>query len=177
MTIARAIVSPTSRSDRASEGSPPFGGGAADVGVAIFSAPIGSKEEIAMKLVISDPKSGNSYQVEVPKESEGRLIGTKIGQTLDAGCVGAPGYKVVVTGGSDKEGFPMRRDIPGPRRGRFLLSDQPGFRPTDKGQRVRKMVRGNTVSDETMQINAKVSEYGEKPLADLFPKTEKKEKK
>ena len=129
-----------------------------------------------MKLVISDPKSGSSYQVEVPKESESRLIGTKIGATLDAGFVGAPGYKVIVTGGSDKEGFPMRRDIPGPRRGKFLVSSGPGFNPTDKGLRMRKTIRGNTISDETMQVNAKVSEYGEKPLAEIFPKGEKTEK-
>jgi small subunit ribosomal protein S6e len=129
-----------------------------------------------MKLVISDQKTGNSHQVEVPKESEARLIGTKIGQTIDGGFVGAAGYKLTVTGGSDKEGFPMRRDIPGPRRAKFLLSDTPGFRPTEKGMRMRKTVRGNTISDETMQVNAKVVEYGEKPLADLFPKGEKKEK-
>jgi small subunit ribosomal protein S6e len=129
-----------------------------------------------MKLVISDPKGGKSYQVEVPKESETRLIGTKIGQTLDGGLAGAAGYKIEVTGGSDKEGFPMRKDIPGVRRGRFLLSSGPGFKSKNKGERMRKTIRGNTISEETMQINAKVVEYGEKPLAELFPSA-KKEKK
>ena len=130
-----------------------------------------------MKLVISDQKTGKSYQVEVSKESESRLIGTKIGQTIDAGFTGAPGYKLQVKGGSDKEGFPMRRDIPGPRRGKFLLSSGSGIRPQEKGERRRKTVRGNTISDETMQINAIVVEYGEKPLADLFPKVEGEKKK
>ncbi|MFH0817007.1 MAG: 30S ribosomal protein S6e [Candidatus Micrarchaeota archaeon] len=128
-----------------------------------------------MKLVISDPKSGKSHQVEVPKESESRLVGTKIGQIVDIGFAGAPGYKAVVTGGSDKEGFPMRKDIPGPRRGRFLVTSGPGFKSTEKGQRMRKMIRGNTISEETMQVNVKVSEYGEKPLVEIFPKSEKKE--
>lgn len=130
-----------------------------------------------MKLVISDPKNGMSHQVEIPKESEARFVGLKIGQTIDAGFAGAPGYKLEVTGGSDKEGFPMRKDIPGPRRGKFLLSAPPGFKPSDKGQRMRKTVRGNTLSDEIMQVNAKVVEYGEKPLAELFPKADKGQKK
>ncbi|MFH1470326.1 MAG: 30S ribosomal protein S6e [Candidatus Micrarchaeota archaeon] len=130
-----------------------------------------------MKLVISDPKTGDSFQIEIPKESESRLIGTKIGQAIDVGFAGATGYKAIVTGGSDKDGFPMRKDIPGPRRGRFLVSSGSGFNPTEKGQRMRKTIRGNTISDETMQINAKVTEYGEKPLKEIFPKAEKKEKK
>jgi small subunit ribosomal protein S6e len=130
-----------------------------------------------MKLVISDPKDGKSYQVEIPKESEARLVGTKMGQTIDAGFLGAPGYKLLVTGGSDKEGFPMRSDIPGARRGKFLLSSGQGFNPRHSGDRKRKTVRGNTLSDETMQVNTKVSEYGEKPLAELFGKKEEGEKK
>ena len=128
-----------------------------------------------MKLVISDTKTGKSFQVEIPKESEAKIVGLKIGQSFDAGFAGAPGYKLELTGGSDKEGFPMRRDIPGPRRAKFLLSSGSGFRSTQKGMRMRKTVRGNTISEETMQVNAKVLEAGAKPLEELFVKAEKKD--
>ncbi len=127
-----------------------------------------------MKLVISDPKSGKTYQIEIPKESEVRLIGTKMGETVDVGFAGAPSYKVEITGGSDKDGFPMRKDISGTRRGRFLLSSGQGFNPKSKGERKRKTVRGNIISDQTMQVNAKIVEYGDKPLDELFGKKEEK---
>ncbi|MFH1447374.1 MAG: 30S ribosomal protein S6e [Candidatus Micrarchaeota archaeon] len=130
-----------------------------------------------MKLVISDQKSGKSYQVVIPKESENMFIGVKIGDTVDVGFAGAPGYKGQITGGSDKDGFPMRRDISGSRRGHFLLSSGTGFNPKRKGERKRKMVHGNTIGEGIMQINMKITEYGEKPLEELFAKKEEENKK
>ena len=45
-----------------------------------------------------------------------------------------------------------------------------------KGQRKRKTVRGNTISNDTVQVNCKVVKKGEKPLEELVP-TKPKEKK
>ncbi|MEM4389110.1 MAG: 30S ribosomal protein S6e [Candidatus Micrarchaeia archaeon] len=122
-----------------------------------------------MKIVIADPKAGNTFQTELAKGKEGALIGLKIGDVFDGALVGAPGYRLRITGGSDKEGFPMRADVAGSRRVDVLLSAPPGFRPSRKGERARKKVRGNVVSDAIAQLNTVVVEPGPKPLAELFP--------
>jgi len=44
-----------------------------------------------------------------------------------------------------------------------------------KGLRLRKTVRGNTVSRETVQINMKVIKAGRKKLEEIFPKSEQTE--
>lgn len=107
-----------------------------------------------MRIVIGEPKTRKSYQVEKEISS---LQGLKIGDEFEGGVLGLEGFKLQITGGSDKEGFPMRVEIPGPGRKRVLLSGPPGFWPLKEGQRRRKLVRGNTVSDATMQLNCKIT--------------------
>ena len=82
--------------------------------------------------------------------------------------IGLEGYKLKITGGSDKNGFPMKRTIPGARRVRSLVSGGVGYKPARKGERRRKTFRGNTVSDDIVQINTVVIEKGEKPLEELI---------
>ncbi|MCX6778014.1 MAG: 30S ribosomal protein S6e, partial [Candidatus Micrarchaeota archaeon] len=110
-----------------------------------------------MKVVISN-KDGNAYQTEIPEDRARIMTGMKIGDPLDGGVVGAPGYKLEITGGSDSCGFPMRHDVKGARRLRILISGAPGFRPTDRGERQRKVVRGNTIGEGIAQLNVKVVE-------------------
>jgi len=133
-----------------------------------------------MKIVIADSKTGKAYGVEVPKDKESALMGKKIGDKVEGGLFGADGYEIVLTGGSDLAGFPMRADVSGPRRAGIIVSSGPGYRKTAKGKREKRNVRGNIISDQIMQVNAKVSNYGSKPLEELFPKAaagEKKEEK
>jgi small subunit ribosomal protein S6e len=132
-----------------------------------------------MKLVISDSKTGKSYGVEVPKDKDAVLIGKKIGDKLEGGAFGAEGYELVITGGSDLAGFPMRRDVSGARRAGVILSSGTGYRTTGKGMRAKRFVRGNLISDQIMQVNAKVATAGPKALDELFPSAakEKKEEK
>lgn len=119
------------------------------------------------KVVISDPKSRKAYQKEVDHAASG-LLGKKIGETLSAASLGLEGYTLEITGGSDSEGFPMRRDVEGTGRKRIILSHPPGFHPARKGQRKRKSIRGNTISSDILQINTKVVEHGKKRIADLL---------
>lgn len=129
-----------------------------------------------MKLVISDPKTGRSYQAEIPKEKEAIVMGLKIGDSFDGGVVGAAGYKLQITGGSDKDGVPMRKDLKGGRKAKLLLSGGVGFRPKRKGERRKKNVRGSLVTDQIVQLNTKVAEWGERKLEELFPPKQKEEK-
>ena len=126
------------------------------------------------RAVISDPKIGKSYQVPVAGHHANSLIGKKIGDVVDGIFVGLPGYKLQITGGSDKDGFPMRKDLPGPRRKKLLVSKSIGFNAQEGGLRIRKNMRGNTISPDTLQINMKVTQHGMKPVGDLVKKEEKK---
>lgn len=121
---------------------------------------------MAFKLVISEGEK--SHQVEVDQAQTKQLVGLKIGDEIDASLVGLNGYKLKITGGSDKNGFPMKKDVDGPRRIRSLLSGGLGFEPRRDGQRRRKTVRGNTVSDDIVQINTIVTEKGAKSIDELL---------
>ena len=121
---------------------------------------------MAFKLVISEGE--NSHQLEVEAAESKKLIGLKIGDKFDAFMVGLKGYTLKITGGSDKNGFPMKKDVEGPRRIKSLLSGGIGFNPKRDGQRRRKTVRGNTISDDIVQINAIVDQKGEKNIDEIL---------
>lgn len=128
---------------------------------------------MAFKLVISE--DGKSHQVEVDTAKDKKLIGLKIGDEIDASLVGLDGYKLKITGGSDKNGFPMKTDVEGPRRIKSLLSSGLGFKPKRDGQRRRKTIRGNTVSADIVQINTIVTEKGAKSIDELLGAQEAEE--
>ena len=129
-----------------------------------------------MRMVIADPASGKSYQVELDKDKEAHISGKKIGEELDGNLVGAAGYTLELTGGSDGSGFPMRTEVHGAAKKPILTSKGTGFNAKRKGERRRKYVRGNTFSTEIVQINAKVKKAGATSLEQLFPKQEKESK-
>lgn len=131
-----------------------------------------------MKIVISDPKIGKSFGAEIPRDKESSFIGKKIGDKLEGGIVGAEGYELSITGGSDISGFPIRKDVSGPRRLGVILSSGTGITKHKKGFRAKRNVRGNVISDQIVQVNTTVSQHGSRPLEELFPKAagEKKEK-
>ena len=120
------------------------------------------------KIVINDT-DGKSYNFEVTGHHAQNLMGKKLGEQVDGINVNLPGYKLEITGGSDKSGFPMRRDVEGSQRRRLLLSEGVGFHPTDyHGKRRRISVRGNRISADVIQVNMKVAKSGTKPVAEHF---------
>lgn len=125
---------------------------------------------MAFKLIISQGEK--SHQMEVEAAESKKLVGMKIGTEFDASTVGLQGYTLRITGGSDKNGFPMKKDVEGPRRIKSLLSGGVGFKPRRKGQRRRKTVRGNTISDDIVQINTIVVKKGSKSIEDLLASEE-----
>ena len=105
------------------------------------------------KLTVSDVK-GKSITKELKDSDANTLLGLQLGNETDASIVGLKG-KLKLTGGSDKSGVPMRNDIHGSARKYILLSKGVGLQAAEIGQRVRKLMRGNTVSEEIYQINCK----------------------
>ncbi len=120
------------------------------------------------KAIIADPKNGKTYKHDITGHYANALVGKKIGDEVDGLYVGLPGYKLLVTGGSDKDGFPMRPDLPGPRRKRLLVSGGVGFHPPRPGMRKKKTVRGNTISPDILQLNLKIVQRGPKSLEDAW---------
>jgi len=110
------------------------------------------------KVIVSDPEDGTSKTVELEDARAVPLIGKKIGDIIDGSVVGLPGFKVQITGGSDKDGFPMRPNVHGGVRRHVVLSGGVGFNPQNEGERRRKRVRGNIITDEIVQVNMKVVE-------------------
>ena len=109
---------------------------------------------VSFKLVLSDPKTGRSEASEVKEAQAQLLIGRKIGEVIDGSALGLAG-RIKITGGSDKAGFPMRADTLGGGKNYVLLTEGVGFRTKEEGAKKRKLVRGNTITEETYQVNAK----------------------
>lgn len=103
------------------------------------------------KLTISD-KNGKSITREVKEKDANPLLGLKIGTDVDAAIVGQAG-KMKITGGSDKSGVPMRSDVQGGARKYVMLSKGVGLRAAELGQRFRKLIRGNIITEDLYQIN------------------------
>ncbi len=121
------------------------------------------------KVVISDPETGKAYQRIISGANANKLIGREVGDTVNGTVVELPpDYELQITGGSDKDGFPIRPDIPGPVRKRILLSGGVGYRPRERGIRKKKMVRGKTITRDIVQINMKVVKHGKVPLEEYF---------
>ena len=123
---------------------------------------------VEFKAIINDVKTGKSYNVAVSGHHANSLIGKSVGEVIDGIFVGLPGYKLKITGGSDGNGTPMRKDLPGNKRRMLLMSESLGFHEKYPGQRRRVAIRGCTISSEIVQINMAVSEYGPKSIEDTM---------
>jgi len=110
------------------------------------------------KIIVSDPETGKSSVVEVEGNRAAPLVGRRIGDAVDGSITGLSGHKMLITGGCDKDGFPMRPDVHGGVKSRFLLGGGVGYQPIEKGGRRRKTVRGNTITEDIVQINMKIIE-------------------
>jgi len=125
------------------------------------------------KIIVSDPETGKSQSVELEETQAVPLIGRKLGEVIDGAAVKLSGYKLKITGGSDKDGFPMRPNIHGGVRIGAILSEGVGFHPSQKGERKRKTLRGNVITDAIVQINMKIVEKPKKSKKAEKPKAEK----
>ena len=126
------------------------------------------------KIIVSDPETGKSQSVEVEETQAVPLIGRKLGEVIDGAAIKLSGYKLKITGGSDKDGFPMRPNIHGGVRVGAILSEGVGFHSTNKGERKRKTLRGNVITDAIVQINMKILEQPKKSKKVEKPKEEAK---
>ncbi len=109
-------------------------------------------------LIISDPETGTSQKVELEDARMAPIMGRRIGEVIDGTVADLAGHKIQLTGGTDKDGIPMRPDVHGGVKARIVLSGGVGYKPKNKGERKRVVVRGNTVSVDTTFLNFKIVE-------------------
>ncbi len=124
-----------------------------------------------MKLTISDKKTGKAYSKDLEKPE---FIGKKIGDEISLDNIGLAGYSAKITGGSDKNGFPMKPTVEGSSRRKIRMKGGIGFKPKKKGLYRRKSVRGKIVSDNINQLNLIVTKHGSEKLEKILAKKEEK---
>ncbi len=119
---------------------------------------------MAIKVVIGT-KEGKCLQKEIDVAKA--LFGLKIGQSFKGELIDLPGYEFEITGGSDKIGFAMRKDINSSSRAKILAVQGIGLKKQANGKRVRKTVAGGIIGDQTAQVNVKVLKSGAIPLFEV----------
>lgn len=128
-----------------------------------------------MKLNISFPATGCQKLIEVDDEKKLRSFYEKrMSQEVSAECLGDEwkGYVVRISGGNDKQGFPMKQGILTTGRVRLLLSaGHSCYRPRRDGERRRKSVRGCIVDAQLSVLNLVIIKKGEQEIPGLTDTT------
>lgn len=119
------------------------------------------------KIIVSDPKTGESFNKILNSEEMENLIGKKLGENITLSFMDLDGYEAQITGGSYMTGMPMRSDVDGIGLKKILIGKGLG---NNTNTRLKKSVAGNTISQFTSQVNLKITKQGEKPLKEVLGK-------
>ncbi|XP_026902948.2 40S ribosomal protein S6 [Acinonyx jubatus] len=130
---------------------------------------------LTMKLNISFPATGCQKLIEVDDERKLRTFYEKrMATEVAADALGEEwkGYVVRISGGNDKQGFPMKQGVLTHGRVRLLLSKGHScYRPRRTGERKRKSVRGCIVDANLSVLNLVIVKKGEKDIPGLTDTT------
>jgi len=128
-----------------------------------------------MKLNISYPVTGAQKVFDFEDEKKLRIFFEKrLAQEVDASSLGDEwkGYVVRISGGNDKQGFPMKQGILTTGRVRLLMSaGHSCYRPRRTGERRRKSVRGCIVDANLSVLHLVIVKKGEEDIPDLTNRT------
>jgi small subunit ribosomal protein S6e len=124
-----------------------------------------------MKLNISYPVTGSQKAVVVDDEKKlAQFFGKRMGQEVTGDDLGDEfkGYVFKITGGNDKDGFPMKQGILLSGRTRILMSDGHScYRIRRSGERKRKSVRGCIVGHDIQALALAIVKVGEQQIEGL----------
>lgn len=127
-----------------------------------------------MKLVIASPSTGAVKTVEVEDDVLRRTnlgdyrMGNEIGGEIFGQAFS--GYKFRISGGQDKDGFPMKQGVMSNARVRLLLTPgTTGYQAwrARTGERKRRSVRGCILGSDLATISLVVIEKGQKEIEGL----------
>jgi small subunit ribosomal protein S6e len=124
-----------------------------------------------MKLNISNPATGAQKLIDIEDEKKLRtFMDKRISQEVDAGCLGNEwkGYVVRISGGNDKQGFPMKQGILTNNRVRLLMArGMSCYRERRSGERRRKSVKGCIVDNTLSVLSLVIIKKGEQEIDGL----------
>jgi small subunit ribosomal protein S6e len=127
-----------------------------------------------MKLIISNPATGSCKSIEIDDEKKLRVFYDKrMAQEVQGDSLGDEfkGYIFKITGGNDKQGFPMMQGVLVAGRVRLLLrKGHSGYRPRRDGERRRKSVRGCIVGPDMSALDLVIVKKGEAELPGITDK-------
>ena len=109
---------------------------------------------VEFKVVVSDPKSGRAYNVDASGGAAGAIVGKRIGDEIDAGTLGLAGYKILITGASDRTGITAKKGLPGAGRKKLLLAGVSGSTRQwtgSAGERPSGQARSPRISSRSMR--------------------------
>jgi len=131
-----------------------------------------------MKLNIAYPANGSQKLIEIDDERRLRVFMDKrMGAEVPGDSVGPEfaGYVFKITGGNDKQGFPMKQGVMLPTRVKLLLAQGHScYRPRRTGERKRKSVRGCIVGMDLAVLSLVVVKQGEGEIAGITDVTHPK---
>jgi len=124
-----------------------------------------------MKLNIANPATGAQKLLDLDDEKRYRVFyDRKISQEVPGDSIGDEwkGYIFRITGGNDKQGFPMKQGVLLPYRVKLLLSDGHScYRIRRTGERRRKSVRGCIVGPDIAVLSLIIVKQGDAEIPGL----------
>ncbi|KAG0078921.1 40S ribosomal protein S6 [Linnemannia elongata] len=127
------------------------------------------------RLNIANPATGCQKTIDFDDERKTRIFYDKrISAEVAVDSLGDEfkGYVFRITGGNDKQGFPMKQGVLLPSRVRLLLSKGHScYRPRRTGERKRKSVRGCIVASDMSVLSVTIVKQGEQDLPGLTDTT------
>merc|ERR1711992_202767 len=128
-------------------------------------------ERTKMKLNVSYPANGTQKMIEMEDDRKLRVFfDKKMAQEVSAESLGGQwkGYVVRISGGNDKQGFPMMQGVMTNGRVRLLLSKgHKTYRARRTGERKRKSCRGCIVDSNLSVLNLVIVKKGDEEIPGL----------
>lgn len=124
---------------------------------------------------IANPATGCQKLIEIQDERKIRhFYDKRMSQEVEGDALGEEfkGYIFKITGGNDRDGFPMKQGVLVNHRVRLLLSEGHScYRPRRTGERKRKSVRGCIVGSDLSVISLVIVKKGETEIPGLTDTT------